>query len=371
MFDGHNARHGATLVVAIGAGQLSLGVVSKINKATALELSASGFLAPEKRSSAQTAAALKQLLSDKLTSLLKTHADRRGPKIRAVFLVLEAPLSQAFVVRAQRVFPAPERVTDTLLNALGQLAHEPNFLSASMLRVQLNGYNTERPEGKYATSVDLIGLAATADPALKESLLATLRSLLPSAKIAIWPGTLALIRSTAEQGGEEGRNSLTLYVSSEGTELVAFHDGIPTTCAFIPVGTRVIAERASPGKPALSTLAALRLAAKGDISDAAAAEGEASLVRIESELAHDFGDPLARLASEQRLPPAVLLIAPQEIEEWFSRFIGRLDFAPFTMTALPFAVRAMQPLNLPSGEAPAQGDIMLALALSLLHRQDD
>ena len=374
MFGRRKAQQGATLVVSIGAAQVALCIVVQSRGTQAIVLSAEGALAPEKRSNPQTSAALKQLLLDKATTLLKTYSDTNAARIRRVFVVLEAPLSQASIVSARKTFPEAERVTDTLLDSLARSAladagSKADFLSASMLRVQLNGYNTERPEGKYAMAVDLIGLTATAEAGLKDALVATLQTLLPDVRISMWSGTLALIKTVLDRGGVDADNSLALHVSVEGTELVAFHDRVPSICAFIPVGMRTIAEKAAPGKPAQATLDALRLATRGELSDTAVATDESSLMRMESELAHDFGEALSKLSAGQRLPPGALLIAPPEIADWFSRFISRIDFAPFTMTAQPFTASILRPQDTSQNGRGAPNSIALSLALSLLHHQ--
>lgn len=364
---GSSPHHsGATFLVSIGAANISLGILEYQKDGPVLRLSLSGSLSAEERSDPQAASGLKNLLQTKVPALLKLYAGAPGHmKIREVFAVVHSPISSSQIVTDTRFLKTEERITDALLDecaksALGDIAKHPDFLSARLLQVRLNGYATARPEGKYATELEVIGLACELDRAFREPVLSAFEKALPGVAVTLRSGVLAIAALEAARDDE----CVIFLLSTEGTEIVVMRRGVPTTCAFVPIGVRAIAERAGKGAPAESLLATLRIVRSGNGSDVALQEAEAALGAVEPEVAKIFGESFAALSSPLRLPTRAYLVSPPELRDWFNRFLTRIDFAPFTLTAQPFEVR---PIVLPDlGPQQKENDTNLILATLLL-----
>ena len=366
MFGSSPSHHGATFLVSIGAANISLGIVEYQKGGPVLCLSMSASLSAEERGEAQAATGLKNLLKEKIPALLKLYAGTPKAKtIRDVFALVHSPISRSQIVTNTRSFEAEEKITDALLDecarsALGEISKRPDFLGARLLQVRLNGYATARCEGKYATEVEVIGLACELDHAFRDPILSALQAALPGVPVNFRSGILAM--AAIERSHDV--DCVIFLLSTEGTEIVVMRRGVPTTCAFVPIGMRSIAERASKGAPAEAILATLRIVRSGKGSDTALQEAEVSLGAIEPDVAKVFGESLALLSSTLRVPVRALVVCPPEMTEWFGRFLTRIDFAPFTLTAQPFEVT---PVVLPDlGQQQKEKDPDLVLATLLL-----
>src|SRR3989344_6130258 len=277
------SRHGVTLLASIGAAGFSLCIVEEPQAALSPGTTVHGELPPEGREKAQAASLLKQLLDEKIAKLIKSYGETSPhTHIRDVYVVLHAPISLSQVVTTSRSFQEDVRITDALLDecaraALGDKVHQPDFLGARLLQVRLNGYPTSRPEGKHVREMEVIGLASTVDVIFREPIMTAFRTALPQREISMRAGILAI--AAANPAGTQG-DSLVVYLSAEGTEIVVVRDGVPGTCTFVPLGIRAIAERAGKGAPAETLLGAMRVAHGEKGSDAAKQENDKTLAAV-------------------------------------------------------------------------------------------
>ena len=92
-----------------------------------------------------------------------------------------------------------------------------------------------------------------------------------------------------------------------------------------------------------------------------------ALVQTEQRLTRAFGERLSLLAAPRRLPNTLVLLAAEEILPWLSEFFGRIDFAQFTTTTLPFSVIAPRVTGHAEGDGAA--DAQLRLACALVHSE--
>ena len=363
---GSSAHHrGATLLVSVGAANISLGIVEYQKDSLVLRLSMSASLSAEERGEAQAATGLKNLLKDKVPALLRVYAGTPGHKtIHDVFAIVHAPISRSQIVTNIRLFGTEEKITDALLDecarsALGDIAKRPDFLGARLLQVRLDGYATARSEGKHAIEVEVIGLACELDHAFKDPILSAIQAALPGVPVNFRSGVLAI----ASIESAHDVDCVIFLLSTEGTEIVVMRRGVPTTCAFVPIGMRSIAERASKGTSPETLLSTLRIVRSGKGSDTALQEAEAALGAIEPEVAKVFGESLALLSNPFRIPVRALLVCPSEMTEWFGRFLARIDFAPFTLTAQPFEIAPVVLPDLGMRQKEKDPDLILATLL--------
>ncbi len=368
MFERKKNSMGATLIVSAGSLGVSLFVMKNETEITS-EYTKHAELALQSRSIEQTANSLKQLIIENGESLIRSYQQTSGHHVGKVLLLLQAPLVESFTVQSTKTFQVPTKITDAVLDlvardALGNLNQKDTFLSVTMLRVNLNGYVTSRAEGKYATTVELTGLVTIMEHSLHEIFLSAFQTILPHSQIVMRSDALALTQVAKTLGDSRAENSLIVFLSGDVTEFVAMHEGIPTTCGYVPVGVRHIAELAFPNRSAQTSFEDLRLSVRGKQTDEGISSSESSLISIESDLARKYGESLSKISSVQRLPPSILLIAPDELSDWFARFLERIDFAPFTMTSKPFLV-SLTPH--PPGDATL-GEIgtILSLAVPLI-----
>jgi hypothetical protein len=195
---------GTTLIASIASAGFSLGIAEVADEHATLSASLRTDLPMAQRTNAQAAALLKQHLQEQGEGFLKDYAKQHGHKrIRNIYAVLQAPMSNAAVISTRKVLERESRITDALLDecardAIGTMTERSDFLGARLLQVRLNGYPTTKPEGKYAQEVEIEGLATTLDPQVKEPILASLQALSPSAHLQVRSGTLAIAQRSLQ-----------------------------------------------------------------------------------------------------------------------------------------------------------------------------
>ncbi len=157
-------------------------------------------------------------------------------------------------------------------------------------------------------------------------------------------------------------------MASEGTNFVVIRDGITTDHATIPEGKNSILKRISGNGMTEETLTLLRLIARGECHDPACEAVQIAMAKAEPELVRAFGEVIAKLVMQQRLPNHLILATHEDLIPWLSSFFSRIDFAQFTTTTQPFAVTPLKPVDFAHLALPETGiqvdtGILIAAAL--------
>jgi hypothetical protein len=75
---------------------------------------------------------------------------------------------------------------------------------------------------------------------------------------------------------------------------------------------------------------------------------------------------MTRMSTVRKIPNTMILIAHSDLREWLARCFTRIDFAQFTITARPFAVKALSADDFSAfghGRADHNTDVGIALAV--------
>ena len=131
------------------------------------------------------------------------------------------------------------------------------------------------------------------------------------------------------------------------TSLMTVRKDVATEIAHVPEGSSSILKRIAGEKMPEETLTMLRMLALGECESEACEAIKQAVARAEPDLVRIFGETMAKMAAERRLPDDLILLAPKELSEWLVQFFSRLDFAQFTITTRPFSPRV------PFGQVPA------------------
>ncbi len=304
-------------------------------------------------------------------------SDYKNATIVKACAVIRAPWTRSKVERATNAMEKDTRITDAMIGTLAQQAiaadtelDRARLIESSVVRVELNGYQTASPVGKSARTLSAVVLMSDCESEILSGLDETLRRLFPEAKPVLRSGTRALLAAAESQFS---RDYVILDVEGEASNAIIVRDGLAAEHLLIPEGVRSILKRISAKGLPEETLSNLRMIERSESSGDAVSETMASVARVEIELARVYGEGLMRIAAISRLPNDLVLVTHPDLAPWLSRFFSRIDFTQCTITAQPFNVRALQIKDLAESVVVADTspiDIGIAISSALVNTEE-
>ena len=365
-------------VANIESSSVSFSVVT-LQSATSASIPITRYaeLPLEERTSGQHLFALKQRLADIAKAALSDYAAKGGHSIKKMYAVIHAPWALGSVVSASMRLTKDTYISEKIMSecatkALSKSTKNAEFLDVHQLPIVLNGYRTQHPEGKYAHLVEVAGLMSTSDATTREEIGKTFKEVSPASHTVIHSGARAVVEAI-ESARPDLSDAVCMHVSGEGTEIIVLRDGIVRSYTYIAEGLRTMLVRAFPGMRPEEARAAMRLLQKHEGSDVVGGQTEDALLNAEPEMARAFGEGLAKISTQLRLPNKVFLIASPDIAPWLQKFFERLDFSQFTITAQPFSIDLISASDFGSiteEGAERSGDLDVAIATSHVLREE-
>lgn len=384
MFGMHlgRTREKIIAVADIGSGSTAVAVVAVPAKGPVRILAAERrFLPLEERVPEAVVTALGTHLIEAGRAALATHQKNGGLAPESVYAIVRAPWTRSKTVRAQESFPEAVKITDKMIGKLAQQAlasdtelDKKNILEATVIRVEVNGYATTQPEGATGHRLSVAALISDCDAKFRASLTNALQQLFGGQKVIIRSGVNSILSALRNKADSPSKNFLVVDMASEGTNFIVMHDGITTDHATVPEGKNAVLKRINGNGMTEETLTLLRLSARGECHDAACEAVNVAMAKAEPELVRVFGEAMAKLVTQQRLPNQLILATHDDLVPWLSSFLSRIDFAQFTATTQPFMVSALKPtdlshLALPGDGVHADTGVLLAAALVNIEEQ--
>ena len=351
MFGISTPHTGKRIAVAdIGSGSAGVAILSLHHgKPAQIESAHRTVLPIEERTPEASIAGLKTALSESAEKALAGTKTKGA--IHSVYAVIRPPWVRSKTICAAKKFPKDERVSSEVLSGLGsealegekELNHE-NLIEASIIRFELNGYPTAEPLKKHAHAVTLFTLITECEPRIKDLAEETLTRTF-SLKPKLCGGTGVLL-SVLRAHSSSHNNYLVVDMTTTATSMFAIQKGTPTHHALVPEGTHTILKRVAGAKMPEETFSMMRMVARDHCEDAACEDVKAQMARTELELIKAFGEGMAHLTAEERLPNTLILLTEPAMADWLSQFFSRIDFTQFTKTAQPFSVETLSSANL-------------------------
>ncbi|OGG49848.1 hypothetical protein A2763_01495 [Candidatus Kaiserbacteria bacterium RIFCSPHIGHO2_01_FULL_54_36] len=382
MFGIHlGGKHEKVIAVAdIGSGSAAVALLARGDDNRMRILGAERRVLPyEERASEATVAGIGKQLVEAGQHVLERHKTKNGALPSAVYAVIRAPWARSKTVRTRSKFEQETRITGDMIGGLAhqglgedtELDHN-NILEASVIRVELNGYPTNQPEGKAAYDLSVAALISDCDPGMRSTLTSSLSQLFGAPTPLMRSGTHALLSVLRGRPGEP-RNYLIVDMASEGTNLIVMRDGITADHAFIAEGKHSILKRITGSGMPEDTLSKLRMIARGDCNDPTCASISEAMGKAEPELVRVFGETMGKLVTRERLPNDLILATHGDLIPWLSTFFTRIDFTQFTTTTQPFQVDALEPADFAHWALPEAGvdvDTGLSIASALVNIEE-
>ncbi|MBI5457246.1 hypothetical protein HY971_00785 [Candidatus Kaiserbacteria bacterium] len=374
------SREKIVAVADIGSGSAAVAILAVPKDGPVRILAAERRSLPiEERSPAAIIAAIGAHLIGAGQHALENHREAGGKMPHSVYAIIRAPWTRSKTVTARTTFPKATSISGKVIGKLAQQAlaedtefARENILEAGVVRVEVNGYPTSRPEGKSGNELNVSALVSGCDPGLRASVNSALQQLFGSQPVTWRSGvhaTLSVMRVTPASPDE----FVVVDMASEGTSFMVIRNGLVTEYASTSEGKNSILKRISGNNMPDDTLTLLRLIAGGECHDPACEAVNAAAAKAEPELVRAFGEAIAKLVQRQRLPNHLILTTHQDLIPWLSGLFSRIDFAQFTTTTQPFVVSSLKSLDLAHWALPETAvriDTGIHLAAALVNIEE-
>ncbi len=238
----------------------------------------------------------------------------KGSRIGTVYAVVRAPWTRSKTERSSSRLEKDTRITNPMIGKLAQDAvaadkdlDRTRLIESSVVRVELNGYPTGAPVGKSAHLLSVIALMSDCEPGMRSGVQETLEKAFPQTKAILRSGARALISGVGSLPGI-GKDYVILNVEGETTNILVVRGGLANENIVIPEGVRSIVKRISEKGLPEETLSLLRMVEREECSGDACDAINASVARVELDLARVYGEGLTKIASVIRLPTDLILV---------------------------------------------------------------
>jgi hypothetical protein len=349
MFGLGKAHSEKTIAVAdIGGESAGVAILGVSGRGAARVIVAErSALSMEDRSSAASASGVLAELGKAAEKALATYAEKFKGKeplhVEKAYAILRVPWTRSKTIRAESIFPEEAVVEAKTISALAEeaLRQDTEFdhaktLEANVIRVELNGYPTAKPEGKRAKRITVSALLSECEPTLRQGAIEALQRTFSCPPPILRSGVRATF-SVLKENHLLQKDCVMICMTTHATHVIAVRKGVVNEISTVPEGGSTILKRIAEGKLPEETLTLMRLLAhdqcEGDACDAL----RASIARAEPELVKSFGSAFEKMAAVRRIPNAFLLTGPEDLAEWLLHFFSRIDFAPFTVTTRPLS----------------------------------
>lgn len=375
------SRAPRTFVIAdVGAGGSAVGFVQVPSDGPARIIAAHRTFSPvEERSPESALISLGATFAESAKAALADYA-KAGAKGRpeAIYAVVHAPWATSRAFSNEQHFEKDTKITNDIIgtlakSALAQAGNIPRdeLLEASVVHVELNGYPVKSPVGRMAQQVKVAALVSSMQKVHRDALENAIAAAFPAVPLKLRSHARALV-STLREHGDEARNCVVIDVADEGTTISVIRKNLLDGQAQIPAGTHALLTRIAPAGSREETLGLLAMLEKGTCSTTACDAITQALTAAEPEITKIFGEGFATLAAKRRLPNDVVLVTHADIAPWFAHFLSRIDFAQFTLTSQPLAVKILAQGDLKNVTETTPGvveDIPLSLVAALVHNE--
>lgn len=383
---GH-AREKIVAVADVGSGSAGVAILAIRPGLPASVIVAERTLLPlEERTRDATVAGVGEQLTkaaENVAKAYRAHIEKGRGAVSGLSVILRPPWSRSKTAHATAAYKKETFITDGMIKELAKkaLADEKdldreNFLEASVMRVELNGYPSGEPVGKRAEEISVFALLSDSPSGIRTEVQTSLQKVFPHLSPIFRSSTWALItvlRALSRSNGvgtNRREDYLIVDMESEGTTFIVVREGIAMEHSLMKEGSSTILKRVSESGMPEETLSLMRMLSRDQCSSSACEAISNSIARAEPELVRMFGEAMGKCASSRRLPNTFVLMVHPDMAPWLSKFFSRIDFAQFTLTTQPFTVETLGAQVLSQWVQPKNGMVLdsgLALAAGLVN----
>lgn len=293
--------------------------------------------------------ALAALVQELLAEGIKQHpALFTGEHIAEVVCILHAPWSTSRTYEHTASFEKEKEITPALikqyLNEAIASEKKDAIYERSALRIEVNGYPTMHPEGKWGVRVRIVACVSEEVSGVVAKIKEKITAALPRAKCTIRSATFMTL-SVLQSIAIDSPHYTLAHVGSEETTFSLVRRGSLVAQETAPVGWRTIVRKLSEkyGTSPDEALSRFKMALEETCTYASCKEILSSLADIMPETIAAYGGTFSSIQKISHLPGVLVLMAPKDFTQWYVDVFTKIDFTPFTDTTQPFNVQALAP----------------------------
>jgi cell division ATPase FtsA len=346
-------KNGDTFAVCdIGSGSVAVAIVEVRDdngSNSHILLSERRALSQETRGDDQVIIQLKTLIQETASSVLEKHSNGGGNRPIEVIASIHSPWVNSETMSTESKFEQPTLITSEIISSLAkEAAHKKtsldsaNIFERSVTRIELNGYPTSSPEGKYASRISVSVLESDIDTRFSSATKEALGAVFTGREITLHSAFFILNVVIHEYIPEISHYTL-VDVTSRATSVAVVRNGALLEYAVAPIGWRVAVEKIATKQSTTPTEALSRTRMVGD-DTCTNAECKAimqTLMESEPDFVDAYGKMLVELSKSKRAPNTMILVTPPDFGGWFSGIFSRIDFAQFAVSENPFSVQQL------------------------------
>lgn len=345
-------RQKVVAVVDIASGGATVALITcPKDAASTLLASARSALSLEERTDEQRKGLIGEQVGETAAQAMKLYAAAgHAAPVSEVFVFVHMPWARTEMLHAHAAYDHEQKILDTHIAALVKESLKTartidlrQLLEGSVVRVELNGYPTARPEGKYARSLAVTAIASDADAKVRSAVEGAIHRSFPVARIS-WRTTLRSFMTVARECLPQD-SYLVVNVGATDTHIASVHEGRMDQLV-IPEGAGTILKRLAGQRSPEEVLTYFRMLSRDACSSETCESLRQAMASVEPELVRVFGEGISKLAATRKVPNCTILAAHPDLEQWLAQFLSRIDFAQFTVTTLPLEVQTASSLDL-------------------------
>lgn len=332
----------------------------------------------EKRTQAQAGKLVALALADASHKALSAYrkTEVHEPP-REIYCIARPPWMETGMFEGHASYEQDIRITKELIKDLAQSVLTQGRqggeapAEAQVVGAELNGYPTNVPDLKLARSIRIAVMTSDIEHSFREDAEHALGAAFPGRRV-LWRSRVRALLTFARTHMGSIRNCLIADIGLAGTSLITIRKGIIEARAELDDGLHRILEQVAQGGMPEETLATIRGLETDTCSASQCKSINEGLSKAEQHLVPIFGERLGALATPRRLPNTLILLCHNDLTPWLSRFFGRIDFAQFTTTTLPFSVIVPDSKVLSGLVSVAdgiRGDTPILFACALIHSE--
>jgi len=215
----------------------------------------------------------------------------------------------------------------------------PRFIEKNIIKILLNGYNTNEPKGKKVNSMDVALFMSVISGEVSEKIENILEKIFSVNSVSFHTFALSAFSVVRDIFSTE-ENFLLMDISGETTGITLVRNDTMVKDVDLPLGKNFLIEKvaSSLGTMHEEAHSLIRLFLEGKSISSETVKIEKVLVEAREEWLASFRKVLADFSDGLSLPKTIFLTIDTDIGKWFVDTIKSDEFSAHTLARQPFTI---------------------------------
>lgn len=216
---------------------------------------------------------------------------------------------------------------------------KPQLLEGKVLHSLLNGYGTDNPIGKRATSIDINLFISISPESCIQGIKESIESVFHNTKIS-YSSFISSLFITARDRYITAPSYLLIDINAEITDVAIVSNSVLSAMMSFPMGKNSVIRSiaTSLNKDEEGARSLFRMYATGMLNDTEKVKVDQVLQKIHEDWAKLFRDAILSLPRTISLPTTVFLVGDSDTASWFAQVLESGDYSQYIVTDKKFNV---------------------------------